>query len=91
MSCMQIISINVIGFIEAIAKNFTGVSDPYELPLHPELVIEPQDEVLAQSVARALAKIENMSLVEPAEMPAYREDEAERIRVRPMTLGYIES
>ena len=54
---------------------------------HTELVIETQDEVLAQSVARALAKIGNMSLFELAVVPAYREDEAERIRVRPMTLG----
>jgi adenylylsulfate kinase len=35
-------------------KEFTGVSDPYEEPLAPELVIETDKETLEQSAERLL-------------------------------------
>jgi len=38
-------------------KEFTGVSDPYEEPLNPELVLETDKETLEQSVERVLAKL----------------------------------
>lgn len=38
-------------------KEFTGVSDPYEEPLKPELVLETGKETLEQSVSRVLAKL----------------------------------
>ena len=38
-------------------KEFTGVSDPYEEPLNPELVLETDKETLEQSAARVLAKL----------------------------------
>jgi adenylylsulfate kinase len=38
-------------------KEFTGVSDPYEEPLNPELVLETDKETLEQSVSRVLAKL----------------------------------
>lgn len=38
--------------------NFTGVSDPYEEPLHPEVVVETDHESVATSVERILAAVE---------------------------------
>jgi len=35
-------------------KNFTGVSDPYEEPLHPELVLNTHEETPEQSAEKVL-------------------------------------
>jgi sulfate adenylyltransferase/3'-phosphoadenosine 5'-phosphosulfate synthase len=40
--------------------NFTGVSDPYEEPLHPEVVCDTSVESLAQSVTTVLDKLERL-------------------------------
>ncbi len=47
-------------------KEFTGVSDPYEAPSAPELVIPTEDETPAASAERVLAKLEGLGLVESA-------------------------
>ena len=44
-------------------KNFTGVDDPYESPLHAEVVVETDTETPDESAARIIAKLEEMSLV----------------------------
>lgn len=72
-------------------KNFTGISDPYEPPLHPELVIETQNEGPEQSAARIFEKIEQLGLVDPLRQAAYTPSEGERIRERLVRLGYIEN
>jgi adenylyl-sulfate kinase len=72
-------------------KNFTGISDPYEAPLHPEILIQTQKESPEESAARILGRLERMGLVEPAHEPAYTTDEAEKIRARLARLGYIEN
>jgi adenylylsulfate kinase len=41
-------------------KEFTGVNDPYEEPLRPELVLETDKETLDQSVEKAMAKIKEL-------------------------------
>ncbi len=41
-------------------KNFTGIDDPYEEPLNPEVVIESDKETPEQSVAKIVAKLEAM-------------------------------
>jgi len=38
-------------------KEFTGVSDPYEEPIKPELVVETDKETLDESVSRCLARL----------------------------------
>jgi adenylyl-sulfate kinase len=40
--------------------NFTGVSDPYEPPLNPEVVVRSDRETPEQSAARVLAKLEEL-------------------------------
>jgi len=44
-------------------KEFTGVSDPYEEPLNPELVLETDKEPLEDSAARVLAKLEELGFL----------------------------
>lgn len=44
-------------------KNFTGVSDPYEPPVNPELVIETDSEAIEISVNRVLTKLEELKLI----------------------------
>ena len=43
--------------------NFTGVSDPYEEPLHPEVLIESDKEPLAQGVSRVMAKLKELGYI----------------------------
>ncbi|HVP91156.1 MAG TPA: adenylyl-sulfate kinase [Terriglobales bacterium] len=44
-------------------KEFTGVSDPYEEPLRPELVLETDKETLEESVRKVLARLEGMGYI----------------------------
>jgi adenylylsulfate kinase len=41
--------------------NFTGVSDPYEEPLHPELVVETDRESCEHSIAKLMAALETLN------------------------------
>jgi len=41
-------------------KEFTGVSDPYEEPLHPEILIESDKESIEESVNRVLKGVEKL-------------------------------
>jgi len=71
-------------------KQFTGVSDPYEPPVHPEIVIDTQKETPEDSANRILQELERRWLIEPVPEPAYTVLEAETIRSRLTKLGYIE-
>ena len=44
-------------------KDFTGVQDPYEPPLKPELVIKTNDETLDQSVERVLSFLRSRNVL----------------------------
>ncbi|MGH7843111.1 MAG: adenylyl-sulfate kinase [Candidatus Binataceae bacterium] len=44
-------------------KNFTGVSDPYEAPLHAELVLNSGIETREQSLALLLATLEEKNFI----------------------------
>jgi adenylyl-sulfate kinase len=70
-------------------KNFTGVDDPYEAPLAPEIIVETDLETPEQSVARILSKLEEMSLVAVAEPSGYSEEDEEEVRRRLEALGYV--
>jgi len=47
-------------------KQFTGISDPYEEPHSPEIVIETEQETVAQSAERVIAWLESHELIPPA-------------------------
>lgn len=46
-------------------SNFTGVSDPYEPPLHPEVICETDREAPGTSVAKILEKLQELGYVAP--------------------------
>ncbi|MGI6611851.1 MAG: adenylyl-sulfate kinase [Limnochordia bacterium] len=47
--------------------HFTGVSDPYEEPLQPELVLETAFETPAVSAAKVMALLEQLGHIEPGQ------------------------
>jgi adenylylsulfate kinase len=47
-------------------KEFTGVSDPYEPPEDPELVLDTENETPEQSAQRIIAYLEERELISPA-------------------------
>ncbi len=47
-------------------SNFTGVSDPYEEPLNPEVVLESDKETVDESLAKLVAKLEELGYLTPA-------------------------
>ncbi len=47
-------------------KNFTGVSDPYEEPLTPEVLLDSETETEEESLAKLVAKLEELGHLPPA-------------------------
>jgi adenylyl-sulfate kinase len=47
-------------------KQFTGISDPYESPIAPELTIDSSSESIESAVARILRHLEELEIVPPA-------------------------
>lgn len=68
-------------------KHFTGVDDPYEAPLSPEVIVETDRETPEQSAAKIIAKLEEMTLVETL-APGYSEEDDEEVRRRQEAPGY---
>ncbi len=50
-------------------KEFTGISDPYEEPVSPELVVDTENASAEQSAQAVLAYLESRKLI-PAGSPA---------------------
>ncbi|MBC7265025.1 MAG: adenylyl-sulfate kinase [Chloroflexi bacterium] len=72
-------------------QGFTGVSDPYEEPLHPEIVIESDKETPEESVAKIVAKLEELGYLPPVKSAdVYTHDEQQVVEDRLRALGYIE-
>ena len=44
-------------------KNFTGIDDPYEAPENPEIIAHSDSETPEQSLAKILAKLEELQLI----------------------------
>jgi adenylyl-sulfate kinase len=44
-------------------KNFTGVSDPYEAPVNPEVVVHTAQESVEESTAKILGKLEDLGYI----------------------------
>jgi adenylylsulfate kinase len=47
--------------------NFTGVSDPYEAPLHPDVAVHSDRETVEESLARIWAELERRGLIPSSE------------------------
>lgn len=77
--------------------NFTGVSDPYEPPLNPEVVCYSDGrETPEQSAAKLIARLEELGYVERREPVAvadveavYTEAEEDEVTERLRDLGYL--
>jgi adenylylsulfate kinase len=67
-------------------KNFTGVDDPYEEPVHPELIIETDKETVEESVTRIFARLTELGYLESEES---HEDESKVVVDRLAALGYL--
>jgi adenylylsulfate kinase len=46
-------------------QNFTGISDPYEAPENPEVVVDTEKETVEESVAKILGYLESKGYIEP--------------------------
>lgn len=46
--------------------NFTGVSDPYEEPLSPEVVVDSETETVEESLKKIVARLEELGYLVPA-------------------------
>src|SRR5579863_5205922 len=46
-------------------KHFTGVSDPYEEPLKPELIVDSSTETVDQSLAKLIGRLEELKYINP--------------------------
>jgi adenylyl-sulfate kinase len=78
--------------------NFTGVSDPYEPPLHPEVTCYSDGrETPEQSAAKLIAKLEHLGYIERRELAAvmvggeesYSDEEEAEVVARLHDLGYV--
>lgn len=45
-------------------KEFTGVSDPYEEPLEPEIILETDKETLEECAAKVIEKLNDLGYLE---------------------------
>ncbi|HIE44212.1 MAG TPA: adenylyl-sulfate kinase [Candidatus Omnitrophica bacterium] len=45
-------------------QNFTGISDPYEEPPNPELIIDTENETIQESTEKVMQKLIEMELIE---------------------------
>jgi len=71
-------------------ENFTGISDPYEEPLTPEVVVDTSQQSPAESVTGIIARLEELEYVPPsASGEVYSEDELRIVETRLEELGYI--
>ena len=71
-------------------QNFTGISDPYEEPSGPEVVVETDKETPTESAQKVLRKLESLEYIPVvSESVVYTTEEEEKIKKRLRTLGYL--
>lgn len=70
-------------------KNFTGVSDPYEPPVNPEVEIDTAVEDIETSLGKIIGTLEAMGYIPTGDGRGYSAEEEETIKQRLRDLGYI--
>jgi adenylyl-sulfate kinase len=75
-------------------ENFTGVSDPYEEPENPEVMIDSSAETIEESLAKILQRLEELGYIPareepPADQQAYSAEEEAAVEARLAALGYL--
>lgn len=69
--------------------NFTGVSDPYEEPVNPEIVCDTEQDTLEQSLERIVRSLELMGYIPAGEDDHTSPEQEQAIRARLESLGYL--
>ena len=69
-------------------KDYTGVDDPYEEPLNPEVILETDRESHEESVAKIIRKLETLGYI-PVEEAVYSAEEEEKVKKRLEGWGYL--
>lgn len=70
--------------------NFTGISDPYEPPENPEVMIDSSQETVEESLTKIVRKLEELGYLSPAEQEEpYTAEEEALIEARLAALGYL--
>jgi len=75
--------------IDGEIENFTGVSDPYEPPDNPEVVVDTANEDIDTCVGRIIATLEQLTYIPAGDGRGYSDEEEESIKQRLRDLGYI--
>ncbi len=71
-------------------KNFTGISDPYEEPDKPEVLVETGSETVEQSTKKLIKTLEILGIIPAvAGDSEYSKEEEDAIKARLRDLGYI--
>jgi sulfate adenylyltransferase/3'-phosphoadenosine 5'-phosphosulfate synthase len=71
--------------------NFTGVSDPYEAPLNPEIIVDSARETVEESVERILDRLERLGHIWRGVRPRLLEgEEGAALRAEAATLAVVE-
>lgn len=70
-------------------KNYTGIDDPYEEPLNPEVQLETDRETPEESVQRILQKLEILGYIPAVEEAVYTTEEEEKVKKRLEGWGYL--
>ncbi len=72
-------------------ENFTGVSDPYEDPPHPEIVVETDKETLEESVQNVMQYLEENGFtpISHEDIEKITKEDEEEIKKRLEMLGYL--
>jgi sulfate adenylyltransferase/3'-phosphoadenosine 5'-phosphosulfate synthase len=71
--------------------NFTGVSDPYEAPLNPEILVDSAQETVEESVERILDRLERLGHIWRGVRPRLLEgEEGVALRAEAATLPVVE-
>lgn len=69
-------------------QHFTGISDPYEPPENPEIVVHTVDRTVEESVREVLQQLEVRGKIQP-DTSDYTPEEEKEIEERLRSMGYL--
>jgi len=71
-------------------QNSTGISDPYEEPLEPEIIVETDKEMPMESAQKVIQQLESMEYIPLASVSViYTAEEEARIKEKLKASGYL--
>jgi adenylyl-sulfate kinase len=70
-------------------KNFTGIDDPYEPPVKPEVVCHTGKETMEESLTKIIKTLELLGYIPPVAGEKYNAEQEAKIKQRLKDLGYL--